>query len=275
MKMVKYNENKIFELLKSKNEKAVIKYMIKFIPNTLSKFYSFTDDEKLNESKISAFLDNWSWFDYANNQNDELEFKMIDNVDEQVPVNTINAVSKQMFDEIRKKLLLCCFSSNDYKNKKMWNEYANNYNGYYINYGINRKEIFTQVHYQDNQLFFTGLFIPFIISCDKFEYSKIETERKHYEEINNKLVDFYKLLYSLKETKWQEENEYRIISSPFSGYDNRVSNVFLGLKSKYIVIGYNCNENNKNRLIEISKKKNIKCYQLIKNGEELSKMLIY
>lgn len=273
--MAKYDEGKLFDILAHKSEAAARKYMSHYIPETLTKFYSLTDNENLNESKISAFKDNWSWFDYATEQNDKLEFKTAYFDEEQARAvgrsEAHIAFEKKMSETSRKKLLLCCFTEHGYKNESMWSEYAKDFNGYCIQYRVKRKEIFFQVHYQDDRMALTNLYSAFALVCHENDVAKVDEQKERCENAMDMLVYFYEILFSIKETKWAKEKEYRIISVPYAGYEHKIPNDILGLEAVAITIGYNCKEEYKERLKAIVKRRGIACYLLKRRPDGLTR----
>lgn len=153
---MKFNEDNIYRFLKEKRLDAAREYMASFIPNYLSKFYSLNGDIELNEKKFNCLADDYNWYENPLNQNDPFDMRMgyIDELHAkklQLSSKAIEA-EKKILDAVVERMLSCSFVDSDYRNLPMWAYYANNYQGYCVNYKINYKTIFFKVIYQKSRL---------------------------------------------------------------------------------------------------------------------------
>lgn len=86
---------------------------------------------------------------------------------------------------------------------------------------------------------------------------------------------FVQLVFSLKHSSWRHEKEYRIICPFYEEIGQRISNKQMGLEVSDITIGLKCRSEYKERIIQIAKERDIKCYQLCTDENEfLSRQLI-
>lgn len=258
--MEKYSEEKIFEFLKERRVDKAMGYMASCVPDYLSKFYSLTADEELNEKKLNCLADDCNWYDSPNNQNDPFDMRM-GYVDEMYAKKAglsqeIVEVEKMMLKSFVERMLLSSFVDSDYSNLPMWAYYANNYQGYCVNYKISRKEIFFKVIYQKNKILVNELFLSFIKFCVLEEHGyDVENEQ-------DMIAFLARLVFSIKHSTWRHEKEFRIISPLYSDIGKRIPNIKMGLAVNDITIGLKCKSEHIERIKKIAKERNLKCYQL-------------
>lgn len=244
--------------------RKAIEYKNKFIPNTLYKYYSLTNDYKLNKKKINCLSNNKIHMSNLMNFNDPFDGNYLYFSKKKFDEYKIDKKSVDNFINAFKDLLtISSFTSNGYQCMPMWAFYSNNHNGYCVEYKITEK--------QKNNIY-------------KVEYA---ARRFHAEEIvleymrglakNDKiLTTFCRLNYILsfctKEFSWYYENEYREVLLGKNSFTLKPTNVY---------IGYNTSKQNVNKIIKsvIKKNPNIKIYLMksdIKYKKfELKKELIY
>ena len=260
IKFMIFEEHKLFELLREWNVKAAREYMSLHIPDTLTKFYSLTHDEKLNDKKIETLANNCNWFDYSYNQNDPFDMRMI-YVDKEAVLKAglpheAYELEKNFLEELKRKLLICSFVDSDYNNLPMWAYYANNHRGYCVRYKVNRKGMFFRVLYSETSGPITSLFLQYLASCDAHAEDKCsEMIRATYEYA-------IQVFLSTKHLSWKHENEYRIIFPQIKDISNRISNRMAGLEILDITVGLNCEEKYKQKILQIASAKKIPCYQI-------------
>lgn len=257
---MRFDENKLFELLRKGRANAAREYMSLHIPDTLTKFYSLTHDEILNDKKIETLANNCNWFDYSYNQNDPFDMRMI-YVDKEAVLKAglpyeVYEWEKEFLEKLTNKLTLCSFVDTDYNNLPMWAYYANNHHGYCIRYKIRRKEIFFRVLYADTSAPVTSLFLQYKMSCDKY------AESDNTKEWQSSLEYAIQLFLSIKHISWKHEKEYRIICPYYKEFGNRVSNATMGLSILDITIGLNCEEKYRQKILQFANAREIPCYQI-------------
>lgn len=156
---------------------------------------------------------------------------------------------QQMNEKMQKTTKICCFSEiND--SILMWSHYANNHKGFCIEYnftkeGIDRSltEQLQPVLYQDN-LFNIG----------------------HYFHENGEKMNPFVTMYNaiVKSTEWSYEKEWRItyVNEKEKGYSKKL------FSPQAIYLGAKMSEVEKERMIEMARKKQIEVYQMkMKNNE--------
>lgn len=241
-----------FSLLMEKRLDEAEAYRIDSIPSKLIKFFSFTDDVKLNEDKFFALETQKLWFSTPKILNDPYEFQCmyVDRKklqEHQYPDEAIDffndLVSKQSLD-----WALISLSGNSFDCLPMWAYYTNNYQGFCIEYDILKADAIYKVGYEPNR-------IP-IASIVTNLYAEFEKMREN-KQVSNSEVEFYATLlkqqFFLKHESWRHENEYRIIYPSYGKNGLLVDIASVGLKTSKIVAGLRCSDDHKERLSVISK----------------------
>lgn len=109
------------------------------IPNTLYKYFP------CSENRISALDRQELWLAQYETFNDPNEFKFMF-IDENKFNGSIKYKEAIKFFEAMKKIVsISCFTTNPH-NDYFWNEYANNRNGFCIEYIIEKKIIFIRLY---------------------------------------------------------------------------------------------------------------------------------
>lgn len=158
----------------------------------------------------------------------------------------------------------------------MWSHYANNHSGFVLNYDFN--SMFEMEVTIKNKKYYTSHFLDkliFPVNYSKKRYDATQYIDYHMvynflkrEDINKDIPFFDKLFYYKtllhKSTDWEYEREWRIIKLNSDFTNDKVQKVELVnyMRPKDIYIGHNTSDNDKNRLIEISKRKNIRVHQM-------------
>ena len=238
-------------------------YRASCIPDFLSKFYSLTDNKRLNNKKLKCLAKDYNWYEYQTNQNDPFDMRM-GFVDEAYAKKTSTPqenvdMEKDVLNMLVDGIVLCSFADSDYRNLPMWAYYANNYQGYCVNYKINDKENFSEVIYQNERTRLNELLSVFM---DIFPANPKGGNIKLCQDV---FVEAMRIILSLKQRSWRHEKEYRIIYHLNKDANQRISNKKMGLEVNDITIGLKCKPEYKERIMQIAKDRKIKCYQLCTN----------
>ncbi len=122
-------------------------YLFSILENRrLYKFIPFTDDVKLNDSKLNCFENNLLWISCIYTINDETELEMIIDYDRASKVlNKSQQDLKEFVDSIRELDDVACFTNSI--RDEMWKEYCNNYNGFCLEFELQETDYFQPVIY--------------------------------------------------------------------------------------------------------------------------------
>lgn len=146
---------------------------------------------------------------------------------------------------------VCCFTANDVNYLPMWAYYSNNHEGFCVEYDVVKPSAIHEVFYEADRIQVGSLINEINIAGRQSLLLGRKTE-----ECNRYLYYLLQNLF-IKAKTWQNEKEYRIVY----GIDNTIGNNIklsnVGIKTRRIIAGINCSEENVHRLNSISMK--LKC----------------
>lgn len=243
--------NNYFRLLYEKKLDEAEAYRLASIPSKLIKFFSLTDDIKLNEDKILALKNQKLWFATPKKLNDPYEFQCI-YVDRlrlkecNYPDDIIDSF-EAMLSRQAGVWALVSLSGNSFNCLPMWAYYTNDYQGYCVEYDVLKPDAIFKVGYEPERIPTASIVTNFYAEFRKMMENKQSTSNE---------VEFYATLlrqqFFLKHKSWEHENEFRIIYPIRSADGLLVDIANIGLKTSKIVAGLNCSVEHKTRLNEIS-----------------------
>lgn len=249
------------------------------IPNILYKYFP------CSENRINSLSRQELWLAQHENFNDPNEFKFMyidkDKFENARLDRNLRILSpfyddnifrveyqdaKKVMEKAKKIVSVSCFTT-DPQNDYFWTNYANNHNGFCIKYNINKKDNFYPVIYTDEKLEISDILKTIIVGLKK----NIQDEDDLMKEfgrsqniINYDLLTYTSFLYfnyCCKNLKWEKEDEYRLVlphSKIQSSKGKLITYDTLDINANKIFIGNNCSDENKKKLIEISKDLDIK-----------------
>lgn len=169
--------------------------------------------------------------------------------------------AKKIFNANKKLISVSCFTTNP-ANGYFWSEYADNNNGFCVEYRINQKNNFYPVIYTDEKIEISDMLKTMIVEIKKTNRDEIGLEKKNGQKYNvismdgMNYISFLYFNYCCKRLKYEKEDEYRIV---FANDKIQMSNGKavcyndLSISANKIFIGANCSEGDKKRLEEIAK----------------------
>ncbi len=241
--------------------KHIFKIFRCYLPDVLYKYYSFTNDQKLNEIKIDTLAKNRVYLSDLSQFNDPFDGRAIFyNTDELNKFDILKEYKGVLIDDFASYNISTSLSAAGSMNMSMWAHYANNHKGYCVSYKKTENEAigsFTfPIQYLNTRIDITDYLV------DTLEYFLNEKEKplvlgeKEMSFNDITLVLVILLLSNIKGIDWKYEKEYRISLAKMN------NSRYLDLKPFEIFIGKDCDKNNENSLIDIAKKQNINIYKL-------------
>ena len=260
------------------------KYRETNMPDKIYKFVSLDKNidqlkifksENLNTRKFETIENNKLWLSKLDSLNDPFEYKAIyfdkkTEIKYKYPPGLIEYVlnyAKNIF-----KIASFTISFDD--NMPMWAHYANNHEGFCIEYEVNNPRYLYPISYENNRQEVTKTVFKFI------QEMMDEIDKENLSENNFKYIRQIRMfiIYSIiKHKKWTYEDEYRIVFYDINSENNGklISLNEIGLKTKQIYIGYNCDREHKIELQRIANKLNINCFQMKLPSSDNSFKLVY
>lgn len=240
-----------FKLLQEKKFDELDKFQNDHTPKLLTKFYSLTDNEDLNNLKLSTLENQQIWFSPIKDLNDPYEFRNM--YLDKSKFKELGFSNKEIdnfnlfFKSFTSDFCTTSFTTNTYDNLPMWAYYANNSNGFCVEYEVVFPGYLERVSYEPKRVPISTLLIDFYDEA----YEVTKQGKKDDSELK-KLVKVFSHQALMKHKSWSHENEFRIIRPLDKGKNISLSE--LGLKTKRIIAGLNCSEEHKERLNNISHK---------------------
>lgn len=277
-----YNKKIYIKLLnENKFEEADI-YRTSNMPKTLFKYISLNDSIKceqiegscrkcfnLNELKFNSLENDKLWLSAFQNLNDPFEYKSlfidIEKLEQHKwPIEFV----KSAFQSIADAFVIASFTTTAIDNMPMWAHYANNHQGFCVEYEVINSKLIFPISYEKYRVPMASIITNYIDIAYKLWKGTITANDNDY-----KLYTHIVLHNALiKHKSWKYENEYRIVSlNPIReqvGASYSLNS--LGLKVKRIFIGKSCSIENRKRLINIAKNKNLEVFDTVL--EEQSKL---
>lgn len=220
------------------------------IPDILYRFYSLSSEpsqsvQDLNESKFDALKKNEIWMSAPVALNDPFELATLYiDYGKGYPKEICDYFSDKL-NECRKNVRIASFSENDFSSMLMWAYYANNHQGFCVEYKVQKKTYIQKVTYLSKRY---GL----INSVIRYFWEEMnQQERREFEELLS-------ITNRTKGIEWQNEREFRVILSAdeirqISDVGGLVSLESVGLIPMRIILGMKCSESHKRRLMGIGK----------------------
>ena len=233
-----------------------------YIPDTLFKYYSLTDDIKLNEKKFETLQQRNLFVSSPSDMNDPFENKAYFYKQDALKKHERLADHDgKLIDDFSSFIKFTALTSNGVNSMPMWAHYANNHTGFCISYDMSKNVQLSgctfPVQYTDQRIDITSL-------MDQ-QAQKIFHEIKTQSEEGEKqiLLDDLSLIYltsffcNIKHISWSYENEFRCtIGSNAKGVP------YVQASPKEIFIGMNCPPTYAERLVKITNSLQIPAYKM-------------
>lgn len=258
---MEFDKKVYFNFLQNRNIDNAIKYLAQCVPDYLYKFYSLSsgskkENDELNQKKLKTLSTNCNWYDMPDQQNDPFDMK-IPYIDREIARkhNIDSVVVDGMCDFLKTfhdNVLICSFTELDANNLPMWAYYSNNSRGYCVKYQVSKKELIRRIFYEPERINTLNILVSLYKSMQDFKTNSQETQELKW------LTAIMTNILNCKHISWHNEKEHRIIIPLDVRKGVNIKNEKVGIEPVELYIGINCSEENKQRLIEISRN-NLKC----------------
>ena len=266
--MNKEELNKYYQML-SYGYEIADEYKNTLVPNRIAKYFyvdknkrerSIRNIELLRTSEV--WMSSYEYFDDKNEFNSIQIFKndIIERGYSEKEFNKIN----ELYEKNKKSLFISCFtisSADDF----MWENYANNYQGFAIEYKVKDKLYLYPVNYCDEVINGSSLYI------DLYENLKRDIEAEKYFKsnvISDSAMNIISIIYTLycrKQVVFSSEKEVRIIyatSKPHNEKGRKIAYKDIGLEPAAIIIGCHMSKEYKNLIRQLAKEKKLKIIKI-------------
>ena len=234
------------DFYKQKKFEEAIAYKSTQIPTRLFKYYSLTENKDINESKLKYLQESKIFLSEFSGFNDPFEGKLFRFDEEKLrKCGWDKNKVERYYNSLKSGFKYACFSKTNENNMPMWAYYANNHQGFCVEYIFcdKQKKYIFPVTYEPERVY-ANVLITNLIQ----EYANLMEQDKSYKDVSaDGNVYAQMVIFSLaaKHKSWAHEKEYRIICN---GMDS-----FPAIPSK-IYIGMNCKEAYQKKLVKIGTK---------------------
>ena len=217
------------------------------IPAKLIKFF-WLDGSETDEKKFQTLAEDKIWFSHKQFLNDPYEFKgmMIDRKkmsDAGYPEEVIEQYREVLkFDGYG----ITCLSANAPDYLPMWAYYANNHQGFCVEYTVIGKDCVREVSYEPERIKVASLIVEYVSAAREAMRLKKRTPKAD--------LCCTILIQNLfmKAEQWKHEKEYRIVYPIHKENGKNIPVRQLGLRTNRIIAGTKCRTESIERLNTIS-----------------------
>ncbi len=256
--------NGMQDLVRDEVFKTIYRIVRMYIPDTLYKYYSFAEDERLNEVKLETLKKQQLYLSDIQSFNDPFDAKAFYYDPE--PLKTIQRLKPhdgRLIDDFTAFIRATSLTANGVQSMPMWAHYANNHTGFCVAYDMKDKANLTlssctfPVQYTDQRLDITSLML------DQAQMLSSEIERQSQLGQKEILIDDLSVIYAslllcnIKHTSWSYENEFRCTIGALNPHVPYVEG-----KPKAIYVGMKCSDEHKKQLKNIASELQISIFQM-------------
>lgn len=250
------NKNDVF--------KAIYQITRLHIPNMLFKYYSLTEDERLNELKLETLLNEKIYMSDVKSLNDPFDNKaFFYRSKELIKYKELSAYNGKIFDDLSSFSRVASFTGNGVNCMPMWAHYSNNHKGFCVSYDMknpNNSQLsgcIFPIQYSDQRIDITSLMEQQVkmILCEKEKQMNVGKKEILIDDLT--LVFIISFLGNIKHDTWSYEKEYRCTAGA-----NAKEMPFFKAVPKEIYIGKDCSPIHIKKLVDMAYSLNIPIFQM-------------
>ena len=233
-----------------------------YIPDTLFKYYSLTEDNELNKKKFETLNNRKIYLSDICSFNDPFDSKAFYYDPKRLmSIKRLEHMDGRLIDDFSAFIRSTSLSANGVQSMPMWAHYSNNHAGFCVAYDTKSNldlHVFTfPVQYTDERLDITSMMFSFAQNtCEAINHN-IETGIKKTVLNDLRIVYSSILLSNVKHSSWTYENEFRCTVA-----SNSIGAPYISATPKEIYIGMSCNDAHVKQLRSIGTRLNIPVYKM-------------
>lgn len=233
-----------------------------YIPKTLFKYFSLTDNLSLNEQKLETLQQKKIFMSNVKDLNDPFDNKAYFYRPEELKkYERLAEHGGKLIDDFSVFSKVSSLTSNNVNSMPMWAHYANNHTGFCVSYDMELNTELSSctfpVQYTDERIDITSI-------MDRQAQQIVQEFEKQSQQGKKKiLLDDLSLIYmttyfcNIKHISWSYENEFRCTTGA-----NAPGMPYISATPKEIYIGKNCTNTYVDRIIKIAKELQVPVYQM-------------
>ena len=235
-----------------------------YIPDSLYKFFSLSDEEESNEKRFRTLENSKLFLSEVSSFNDPFDCRAYYYDPSQLmKYDWLSEYNGRLFDNPCSYLRVASLTQNDPSSLPMWAHYASNHRGYCVSYKISENPDLSTlsypVQYTDKRIDITRFVDHRAQLLTNLDRRSIPTDgvNSPVRSIALPMVYLVMVLSSLKHSSWSYEREFRCLASTRSP-----GMPYIYAKASEIYIGINCKKENVDRLYQIGEKLGVPVYQM-------------
>lgn len=196
----------------------------RYIPETLYKYYSLSDNTELNEKKLQTLSDGKVYMAEIITLNDPFDCKAYYyDPNKLLEFDWLKAYNGKLIDNFSSFARTTSLTANGIQSMPMLAHYSNNHAGFCVSYDINEnkdlKSCTFPVQYTENRIDITGVLYDYAKQLDSLPPNLVPVGGSLILRANPMIVFISLLFNNLKHTSWSYENEYRCTIGATDCYD--------------------------------------------------------
>ena len=235
-----------------------------YVPDTLYKFYSLNNNQKLNKRKFATLQNKQIFMSDIKEFNDPFDGKAFYyNPSELAHIERLTSHNGRFIDDFTSFHKGTALTENNTSCMPMWAHYSNNHQGFCVAYDMNNsantqlRSCTFPIQYTDERLDITS----FMKSYAEMVASEVDKQIAEGKKIigltDLSLIYIDLFLCNIKHSTWQYEKEFRCTI----GAQAKTA-PYVNANPKAIYIGMNCCKKHKEKLIKIAKELSVPIYQM-------------
>ena len=242
--------------------REIYRISLLYIPKTLFKYFSLTDNLSLNEQKLETLQQKKIFMSDVKDLNDPFDNKAYFYRPEELKkYERLAEHGGKLIDDFSVFSKVSSLTSNNVNSMPMWAHYANNHTGFCVSYDM---ELNTELSSCTFPIQYTDERIDITSIMDRQAQQMVQEFEKQSKQGKKKiLLDDLSLIYmttyfcNIKHISWSYENEFRCTTAA-----NAPGMPYISATPKEIYIGKNCTNTYVDRIIKIAKELQVPVYQM-------------
>jgi hypothetical protein len=255
-----------YQLLFERKSDLAAEYRMKCMPKTIYKYIGLEPMKKCNmdkgacddinvknELKFSTLEAQSIWLSKFKHLNDPFEYRaMFIDKEKLLAKGWDIKFIEEYLARMKSIYNIASFTENLVDNMPMWAHYANNHQGFCIEYTVLHPKMLFPISYEKERFAVASMLVNILSKVCEIEEGTINEQDDDFQ--------FYMWMIThfglVKHESWKYENELRILypSQEFDQSGVMVKAINLGLYPSAVYIGNQCSRVNKNKLIKIAEK---------------------
>lgn len=242
--------------------KSIYRVVRLYLPDTLYKYYSLTDDQELNTKKLETLMSKKIFLSDIKDFNDPFDSKAFYYDPECLKISPeLNRCDGKFIDDFTTYIKSTSLTANDVQSMPMWAHYAGNHTGFCVSYNMaNNPELSSctfPVQYSAERLDITSVMKKYaeMLLEEISRQASLGNKQIVVEDLS--IIYMTLLLSNIKHVSWNYEKEYRCTIAA-----NATGSPYVSANPKQIFVGLKCSYKNAMKLQEIGDKLGVPVHRM-------------